>query len=60
MYQTNRRFDLNATCSYKKNGYSTNRRFAQSKKIGIEQIVDQKKTDLTMKTMGEGNRRLDL
>ena len=28
------------------------------KKMGIERIVDQRKTDLTMKTMGEGNRRL--
>ena len=28
--------------------------------MGIERIVDEKKKDLTIKTMGEGNRRLDL
>ena len=36
------------------------RDLSRVKKMGIEQIVDQRKTDLTMKTMGEGNRRLDL
>ena len=56
-YQTNRRFDINAI---KKIGIQQIRDLSRVKKMGIERIVDQRKTDLTMKTMGEGNRRLDL